>query len=91
MTATLTTREISIDIGDYRGFDYIVDLYTTTGFRIVKRKIYRVYASRPQSKQLAAGANVPTKPDGLIDHRHHINGVHALIDWIHDNQKQQLS
>ena len=41
MTATLTTREISIDTGEYRGFDYIVDLYTTTEFRIVKRKIYR--------------------------------------------------
>ena len=88
MTETLTTREISIDIGEYRGFDYIVDLYTRTGFRIHKSKVYRVYANSPRAKYFATRANVPTKPDGFIDHRHHINGVHALVDWIYDNQKE---
>ena len=59
-----------------------------TGFRIVKRKVYRVYARRPQSRYLAGRANVPTKPDGLIDRRHDVDGVHALVDWIYDNQKE---
>ena len=92
MTEAITTREISIDIGEYRGFDYIVDLYTR--HRFPNRQTQGVPHLRqppPRPSNSPPGANVPTYPDGMIDHRHHIDGVRHLIDWIYDNQKETRS